>query len=357
MSPTSDAMSPAEARRLALELVAARLPAGWSLSPSSVLDLVLTSPDGIATSVMVDAKNTVARRDLAGIEANLRPSAGPSDTDGVRLVTARYLSPPVREELRGRGLSFADTTGNIELSSARPGLFVRDVGADADPFRRSGRPRGTLKGEPAARVVRALVDRRRSWKATELVKAARTSVGATYRVVDYLESEGLVTMRDDTGTFTVPDWRRLLEAWSADFNTFEVNRVSAWIAPRGVQELTERVGAAGAPVPYAATASVAAATWAPYAPVRSAFFYAEDARAIAETWDLRRADQGANVFLLEPTKLDDVALFGARARADGLVVAAPSQVAVDLLHGPGRSPSEAEELLSWMTDHEDEWRS
>jgi hypothetical protein len=41
---------------------------------------------------------------------------------------------------------------------------------------------------------------------------------------------------------------------------------------------------------------------------------------------------------------------------DGLRVAALSQVAVDLLTGPGRNPSEATALLDWMEADESRWR-
>jgi hypothetical protein len=65
-------------------------------------------------------------------------------------------------------------------------------------------------------------------------------------------------------------------------------------------------------------------------------------------------DAGANV--LVAANDDDFAL--ARSFTTGqLTVAAPSQVAVDLLGGPGRSPSEAEALLDWMQENEDAWRS
>ena len=37
--------------------------------------------------------------------------------------------------------------------------------------------------------------------------------------------------------------------------------------------------------------------------------------------------------------------------------AALSQAAVDLLTGPGRGPAEADELIRWMREHEDAWRS
>ena len=43
--------------------------------------------------------------------------------------------------------------------------------------------------------------------------------------------------------------------------------------------------------------------------------------------------------------------------ADGVTIAAPSQVVVDLMTGPGRNPSEAEELLEWMKRNEQSWRT
>ena len=38
-------------------------------------------------------------------------------------------------------------------------------------------------------------------------------------------------------------------------------------------------------------------------------------------------------------------------------LAAPTQVVVDLMTGPGRSPNEAEELLEWMKRNERSWRN
>jgi len=42
---------------------------------------------------------------------------------------------------------------------------------------------------------------------------------------------------------------------------------------------------------------------------------------------------------------------------EGVVLAAPTQVVVDLMTGPGRSPNEAEELLEWMKRNERSWRN
>ena len=42
--------------------------------------------------------------------------------------------------------------------------------------------------------------------------------------------------------------------------------------------------------------------------------------------------------------------------AEGYPVAAPAQVASDLLNGPGREPAEGEYLIEWMKANEERWR-
>ena len=81
--------------------------------------------------------------------------------------------------------------------------------------------------------------------------------------------------------------------------------------------------------------------------------YVADPAEAASRLDLRPTDSGANVVLAANT--DDFAFDRARD-VDGLRVAAVSQVAVDLMTGPGRNPAEAEALLDWMEENEDAWR-
>lgn len=70
--------------------------------------------------------------------------------------------------------------------------------------------------------------------------------------------------------------------------------------------------------------------------------------------DLRPADAGANVLLLAPF---DPVVFERTWERGGVTFAAVSQVAADLLTGPGRGPAEAEALMKWMGEHEHDWRS
>ncbi len=69
---------------------------------------------------------------------------------------------------------------------------------------------------------------------------------------------------------------------------------------------------------------------------------------------LRETDAGMNVTLLDPY---DPVVFDRTIRRGGLVCVAPSQLAVDLLTGPGRETSQGDEILDWMEGNEYAWRT
>lgn len=294
---------------------------------------------------MVEARDVAAIRERLAETVDRRPGS-------IGVVAARYLAKSTRKRLAEVGLSYTDATGNILVKAQSPGLFISDRGADNDPWRGPGRPRGTLKGEPAAKVVRALLDFPGPWKVRELVGVSGASTGSVYRVVEFLETEALAT-RDADGQIDIPDWTTLLKRWSQDYQFLHTNTVTRWIAPRGLPAFLEGVRRSGLH-DYAVTGSIAAAAWASYAPARSAMAYVANAEDVADAWGLRPADAGVNVVLAKPAY--GVVLERSRHALDGLRVAAPTQVAVDLMTGPGRAPSEAEELVDWMKRNERSWR-
>jgi len=81
--------------------------------------------------------------------------------------------------------------------------------------------------------------------------------------------------------------------------------------------------------------------------------YVEDPARAVDALGLRETQTGANV-VLAAAKYRVV--FDRCQTIDGLRIAAPSQVAVDLLSGPGRNPGEATALLDWMEANEPAWR-
>lgn len=347
----------AEIMRRGAAMLAERLPSGWSsrmLSEVEPIDALLEIRDegGTPATLIVEAKRIVEGRDVASLRAQFDAYA--EQFPGAHgLVVARYLSPPVRAKLTGAGMSYIDATGNLRVQLRSPGLFLSDRGADRDPWRGPGRPRGTLKGEPAAKIVRAIADFAGTWTVRELIDVSKASTGATYRVVEFLEREGMAT-RDVDGRVSVPDWAPVLRRWSDDYGFVRSNQVTRWIAPRGLSDLMERLASSGGTTRYAVTGTIAAAEWAAYAPSRLAMVYVNDAQEAADMWDLRPSDAGANVLLAQPRY--PVVFERSLLNTGGVALAAPSQVVVDLMTGPGRNPVEAEELLEWMGSNEQSWR-
>jgi hypothetical protein len=315
--------------------------------------LQLIAPDGERATVVIAAKRLLETRDVALAIERLRRAAStlPDDAEVVPILAARYLSPSTRARIAEAGVGYVDATGNMLVTASRPALFIADRGADRDPWRGPGRPRGSLKGPPAARVVRALVDFAPPYTVPELSKRAGASTGATYRAVELLEREGLLE-RQRYGQIADVRWRKLLERWSADYGFASSNTVATYLEPRGLAALRDRL-ASLLDLDYVVTGSLAAERAAAYAPARLATIYVRDPRAAVEALDLRPADTGANVALA--TGNYDV-VFDRADTIDGLRVAALSQVAVDLLTGPGRNPSEATALLDWMEADESRWR-
>jgi len=373
--------------KLAEELLRARLPDEWRIDAvprNAILPAVdaairLVDPAGDSVQLLIEAKRSVVGRDVDPLSRQLQHVITAADpSNALPMVVSRFLSEPVRQALTTRGINYLDVTGNLRLESKQPGLFMRDVGAASDPWRRRGRPRESLRGQPAALVVRALVDFQPPYSVPHLVRLSGSSNGATYRVVNFLDEQALLR-RDGQGRVVEVAWRQILEAWSRDYSFYKSNRVSGYLAPRGLEQVISALRefgpslspatplADGASVidwppvdtsisrtlRYAVTGSYAAGAYAPYAPTRTLTLYADNQTELSKRLNLRLVDTGANVMIAHAAY--DIAFRRLRPWQDIWVVA-PSQTAVDLMTGPGRNPAEAQELLEWMEHDELSWR-
>lgn len=230
----------------------------------------------------------------------------------------------------------------------KPGLFIETTGATSDPS--PLRPQRSLKGAKASRVIRALVEWRPPFRLTEIAARSLVDAGHVSRMLAQLEQEGLLT-RMPRGAVTEVNWEELIRRWAQEYTVTKSNAATYMIEPRGLASLL--AGLRTTTLRYALTGSVAASMCAAVAPAALAMLYVEDRRAAADELKLRPADSGDNVVLLVPK---DPLPFEGTTRQQDLVLAAPSQVAADLLTGPGRSSSEAEAFLDWMKENEDAWR-
>ena len=347
---------------MAADAIRHRLPSGWRLETREGsrgvdrgIDAVIRieAPTGEAGEVAMQVRGAFDARDVAGIKDRVNDPAGPVSAFGAPMVVARYLNARVRDRLEAEEVAYADATGNLWLTLPRPTLFLRDAGAARDPWRGPGRPRTSFRGSIAARVVRSLIDFAPPMTVPELVKRSEVSTGAGYRVIEFLEREGLLERRQ-RGPITRVDWRTILERWAEDYELDLQEGPARMLEPRGVETAIEKLGAAEPKGRYVLTGSAAAAFFEKYAQTRMALIYAERPAELADRLGLRPVETGANVLLVRPS---DEVVFTRSTNRDGLRVAAPSQIAADLLNGPGRSPAEADALLAWMQSNESVWRS
>ncbi|MGF7120746.1 hypothetical protein [Rhodococcus sp. AG1013] len=329
--------------RRALSWLEAQLPHGWTVSadrprsPAAPNRLLITAPDGESVSYAITASKGVLSGDVARIAAEL------SESDR-GFVCAHYLSEPVRRQLDGHGLSYADATGNLNLVADRPAIWVRNRGADADPWRGPGRPSGVLTGEPSERVVRALADHVGEISVPELIKLSGASTGAAYRVVEVLFERELLT-RLPRGPITDVRWPHMLRAWAADRKPCATR---SFAAPNGLDELRARLASGNGDPAYAVTGIGAT----DYASASVLELYADDVDAFAAALDLRPITGGADVVVATPWS---AAVFERMQYRDGLRCVAPSHAYADLVAGPFRHPDAAEYQLTALTADES-WR-
>ncbi len=325
---------------------------GWSdpvVPIGSRLETVeVTDEAGRAVAFRVVHGAALTPAGVPPLAARLLPGAG----ETVPVVVSRYLSPRLQQVLASAGLSYADLVGNVRFVSRDPAISIRTVGGKSDPWRGPGRRRETLRGAPAARVVRALCDLRPPFSVPELMQASGASAGATYRVIDFVVEQGYVE-RDPSGRVSRVDWRPLLERWAADEPQLSAERSYPFLAPRGDLDAVLAMFAGPSLPRSCVTGSFALRGLTSVAPARLLVAYTDEPLLVAERLSLVPVEAGANVVLARPF---DASVFQ-RDRVFGAVrFVAASQLAADLLSSPGRGPNEGEALLEWMEAHEDAWR-
>jgi hypothetical protein len=336
-----------------LEKLAVALPPGWKLSETkqtargnmaSVDSVVkVRAPNGTTGSFLVEIKSRLDPKDVDSLR---RRASGNSPF----LVAAPYIGARAQERLKSSGFGYADLTGNIRLTLSQPGLFIETSGATVNPAP-ALRARNSLKGAKAGRLIRVLCDFRPPVGLRELARRAGVDAGYASRIVDFLDRESLLN-RKKRGPIISVDWPVLVRRWSQDYSPFQRQRVSWYLAPRGIDPLLSALKSVS--MRYAVSGSWAAAQFAPVSPTKLLLCYAENVTALAAATDIRPADAGANVALVTPF---DSVVFERTSEKKGVTVAALSQVAVDLLKSPGRGPSEGEALIEWMRHNEHVWRS
>lgn len=347
--------------QIAINELDSRLPASWSvelIGKSSShrgcmtgAQLLVRSHDGTISALAVEVKRNLDPRNVPAVLENLGDSK-----DATPFVISHFLSPRTREQLVAGGAGYADATGNVHLALESPAVFIDASGAESNPLRMQ-RPLHSLKGPASGRVVRTLCDIKPPFGVLALAARAEAPPSTTSRVVALLEREALIT-REPRGPIKEVDWPGLIRYWTTYYSLISSNRTATFLESRGLPGLLNKLARTDKLVKprfrYAVTGSIAVADKALIAPAKLAVVYIDEIDSAAETLELLPVEAGANVILAEPF---DPVVFERTFKRDGVTMAAPSQVAADLLTSPGRGPAEAEKLIAWMEKNEDDWRN
>jgi hypothetical protein len=331
--------------REGLAVLAKLLPEGYAVAPSGLNKrssevgewIVVRDQKRRKVTCLVLARRRVESRDLGAIAASAARTRSPA------LLVSSYLSPMVRERLRGFGIGHWDLTGNAQIGLSDVDLCIERNGTGtAGAVERSAR---SLCGEMAGRVARALVDHTPPYTLGTLAERAGVETSCASRVVAFLADAGLVRHKP-RGKIETVDWPELLRRWSLDAPMQSRGEATRHQCPRGIADLLERLGQSG--YLHALTGEIAFARLASHAAAEVAVVYVDDVAETVAQFRLYPADGVANVVLVKPS---DRSVFHRSTENAGLRYVSPSLMAADL----GASAA-FESVLSWMAKHESTWR-
>jgi len=344
-----NAPSDVEVLNSAQERLSKLLPPDWTArvdaGKEAWADFVLNvrAPDGSTGKLLVQAKAEIEPKQAKALAARLRIEPGTS------VVAAPFLSKRTRDELELLGVGYIDLVGNAFLKLDRPALYVRTSGEEKNPWigRRTGR---TLRGPKAARIVRLLCDSAESMNVSQIAERTKTDTGYVSRILDVLEADALIE-RASRGPVQKVAWEGLIRRWTYDYNVLKSNSYATFLDPRELSRLPARFERVT--LRYAFTGSFAAYSVAQVATPRLLMAYVDEPSRIANDLSLKPTTAAPNVILLRPF---DQVVYERSVVRRGVRCVAMSQLAADLLTGPGRMPEEAEAVLAWMRTNEGLWR-
>jgi len=259
--------------------------------------------------------------------------------DVVPVFIAPYISPASAQICKKDGTNYVDLSGNCRLvfdnsfveREGRPNLFAekRDLRSLYSP--RSSRVMRVLLANPGE-----------AWKVKELAGESEVSLGLASNVKKLLEDREWVRKTEDGLTLVEPE--KLLMEWSENYS-FRKNRVRDCYSLKPAADLEADLAAVcfEKKVPYALTGFSAAARYAPMVRSPRAMAYVErPLDEILAALGLKEVSSGSNVTLLEP--YDEGVFYGAEME-QGIRLASPVQVYLDLKGFRGRGEEAAEKLL------------
>lgn len=293
--------------------------------------------------LLLEAKKAVFPRDVRQVIWQLRAAsherpAGHGEKP-LSFLVAESISPGAKELLRSERVGYYDSGGSLYLPAPGAYLYI-----DKPPPKALAKSVRTLFTGRRAQVLHALLVQHQSWfGVTELAQQATVSPATVSQVLtelerfDWLEARGQGPSKERY----LREPAALLDAWAKELATIRQPTLRRYYVPGAKADtLMAQIGQVfdAHDVQYAVSHEAAAQRYAPFlssvSQVRVRVLIGASADASIGDLDARVVNEGANLAVIEAKSPGEL-LF--REKVDGLWLASPIQIYLDLLRGEGRS--------------------
>jgi hypothetical protein len=298
--------------------------------------------------LLIEAKKTLFPRDVRQVIWQLRAASHgkPTGEEGtpLSLIVAESISPGAKELLRSERVGYYDNGGSLYLPAPGAYLYI-----DKPPPKALTKSVRALFAGRRSQVLHALLVQHQNWfGVTELAQQTMVSPATASQVLTELDRFDWLVARGQGPSKErhLREPTALLDAWTKQLATRRPPVLRRYYVPgMKADTLAARLGRVfdAHDVQYAVSHEAAAQRYAPFlsnlSQVRVRVLIGANADAAIGGLDARVVDEGANLGVIEAKSPGEL-LF--REQVDGLWLASPIQIYLDLLRGEGRSKEMAE---------------
>lgn len=306
---------------------------------------------GKSLTLLIEAKKTVYPRDVREAlwqlrEFSRRLMAEEVGEEVLPFLVAEAISPGAKELLHQERVGYFDSGGSLFFPVQGAYLYIEK------PAPKSlSKTIGSLFSERRAQVLHALLIHPRDWTGVKkLAEQAQVSPATASQVLTELERfEWVASRGQGPGKERhLKEPAALLDAWAKQLALLRPPVLRRYYLPAmKAENLLDQVGAvlAAHGVEYAVSYEAAAQRYAPFltniSKMRCRLLPGQAINDALSELGAREVGEGANFMILDAKSPREL-LF--RAQVDGIWLASPIQVYLDLLQGEGRSKEMAEHL-------------
>lgn len=326
------------------------LQAGPSIDGQPDMLVRIKLPTGY-TNLVVEVKSNgqprIARDAVDQIDYMVR---GVPNAYGV--FVAPYISPRSADICAQRNTGYIDLAGNCRLSFWP--VYIKSAGEN-NPFaqKRGLRSLYSPSSVKTTTILRVLLEYpKRVWRIQELAETAGASLGQASNVKRLLEDREW--LQSDSEGFRLTDPIALLDDWANNYD-IKRNKIRDFYSLDPVPDIEAKLAevCAGENIQYALAGVAGGARYAPVVRYqRTTAYMADNAISrVAESLDLKEVPTGPNMRLISP--YDQGVFYGSKI-VNGVRIASPTQLYLDLRNTPARGEEAAEALMK--KEIEPKWR-